>query len=358
MTSWSTPQRLRAAAVNLSLSAPTTLEAAVAAQGFVQYDPIRRPARAQDLILHQRVRGYRAGDLERRYPALALEEDFFYTYGAMSPAISALLYPRATPGGEPFRPDGLTAAVRDLLYERSRLTPQDASAALGRVREINDWGGVSSATTRALEALHYHGHARVSARQNGRKVYAPRTLPPQPLSPVERLGELTLRMARILAPVAAGSLRRALTQLRDNGGALPGQDRVIADLLDRGALREDVVDGVGYLTPEDCRPGSGARRVRFLAPFDPVVWDRRRFEHLWGWQYRFEAYTPPVKRLFGYYPLPMFWEHDAIGWVNLQVKSGRLEVETGFRSAAPAGRAFRTAFDAEMSRMEGMLGLG
>ena len=35
--------------------------------------------------------------------------------------------------------------------------------------------------------------------------------------------------------------------------------------------------------------------VRFLAPFDPVVWDRYRFEHLWGWAYRFEAYTPPAK---------------------------------------------------------------
>ena len=29
--------------------------------------------------------------------------------------------------------------------------------------------------------------------------------------------------------------------------------------------------------------------VRFLAPFDPLVWDRLRFEHFWGWAYRFEA---------------------------------------------------------------------
>ena len=32
--------------------------------------------------------------------------------------------------------------------------------------------------------------------------------------------------------------------------------------------------------------------VRLLAPFDPVVHDRARFERLWGWTYRFEAYTP------------------------------------------------------------------
>ena len=49
------------------------------------------------------------------------------------------------------------------------------------------------------------------------------------------------------------------------------------------------------------------RQVRFLAPFDPVVWDRARFEHLWGWAYRFEAYTPVKKRVRGYYAMPMLW---------------------------------------------------
>ena len=41
------------------------------ASGFVQADPIRAPARAQDLTLRPRVPGYRAGDLEARYATLA-----------------------------------------------------------------------------------------------------------------------------------------------------------------------------------------------------------------------------------------------------------------------------------------------
>ena len=48
---------------------------------FVQADPIRAPARAQDLTLRHRVRNYRAGDLERRYAALGVEEDHFINYG-------------------------------------------------------------------------------------------------------------------------------------------------------------------------------------------------------------------------------------------------------------------------------------
>ena len=51
--------------------------------------------------------------------------------------------------------------------------------------------------------------------------------------------------------------------------------------------------------------------MRLLAPFDPVVWDRRRFEMFWGWAYRFEAYTPAAKRQLGYYALPLLWRDQA-----------------------------------------------
>ena len=72
---------LRRYAVARTLFAPTTLRAAIERLGFVQADPIRAPARAQDLTLRHRVRDYRAGDLDRRYARLAVEEDFFVNYG-------------------------------------------------------------------------------------------------------------------------------------------------------------------------------------------------------------------------------------------------------------------------------------
>ncbi|MFX8156723.1 crosslink repair DNA glycosylase YcaQ family protein, partial [Acinetobacter baumannii] len=79
---------LRRYAVARSLFTPTTLAKAVERLGgFVQADPLRAPARAQDLTLRHRVRGYRAGDLERRYPRLALQEDFFINYGFVTPEL-------------------------------------------------------------------------------------------------------------------------------------------------------------------------------------------------------------------------------------------------------------------------------
>ena len=75
---------MRALAAARSLYEAPTLQQAVDRLGFVQADPIRSPARAQDLILRHRVAGYRAGDLERLYPRLDIEEDYLYAYGFVS----------------------------------------------------------------------------------------------------------------------------------------------------------------------------------------------------------------------------------------------------------------------------------
>jgi uncharacterized protein YcaQ len=90
-----TLEHLRHHALSRSLFAPTTLPRAIAKLGFVQADPIRAPARAQDLTLRHRVKDYRAGDLERRYPRLAGEEDYFVNYGFMPHALQQLMHPRS-----------------------------------------------------------------------------------------------------------------------------------------------------------------------------------------------------------------------------------------------------------------------
>ncbi|BEP62562.1 hypothetical protein GmRootV213_31160 [Variovorax sp. V213] len=91
--------------------------------------------------------------------------------------------------------------------------------------------------------------------------------------------------------------------------------------------------------------------MRLLAPFDPVVWDRRRFELLWGWTYKFEAYTPAPKRQFGYYALPVLWHDHVIGWANVSAPEGRLQPAFGYVDKKPRDAAFREALDEELHRM-------
>src|SRR6267143_2625740 len=90
-----TLEDLRRFAATHSFFTLTTLRGALHRMGFVQADPIRAPARAQDLILRHRVKNYRAGDLERRYATLDIEEDFFVTYGFVTRSLHALMHPRS-----------------------------------------------------------------------------------------------------------------------------------------------------------------------------------------------------------------------------------------------------------------------
>jgi uncharacterized protein YcaQ len=114
---------------------------------------------------------------------------------------------------------------------------------------------------------------------------------------------------------------------------------------------------VDWYWPEDAARAEPDDQVRLLAPFDPVVWDRRRFEIFWGWAYRFEAYTPIPKRKLGYYALPLLWRDRVIGWANLSVKDGTLRSDVGYVASAPRSRAFRTALGDELNRVRVFLGL-
>ena len=120
------------------------------------------------------------------------------------------------------------------------------------------------------------------------------------------------------------------------------------------------VDGVDWYWPADESPliDEQAGSVRLLAPFDPVVWDRRRFELLWTWPYRFEAYTPVPKRQYGYYALPLLWRDVVVGWANLAVQGGGLVPTVGYASGRPPrGREFRLALAEEFHRIGQFLGL-
>jgi uncharacterized protein YcaQ len=333
----------------------------LAGLGFVQADPIRAPARAQDLILRHRVAGYRAGDLERRYPSLDLDEDYLYAYGFTARRLRPLLYPRHdrhSAGGR-FVPAGRAADLLAFVRERGVVHPRDAQAHFGHERVTNAWGGVSSATTRELERLRHHGLLRVADRVSGIRRYEAAPPPGDPLDPADRLRALVLLVARTLAPASEATLSTAVSRLvlwAAVPGGRPGGRWVIRDLLARGELAAADVGGIRYVWPADLeRAGPGApARVRILAPFDPVVWDRLRFGQLWGWDYRFEAYTPAERRVLGYYAMPLLWRDRVIGWATCE----RGAVQVGYAGSAPSGRAYAAALDAEIGRLTRFLAAG
>ena len=351
---------LRRSAVAGSLFTPTTLQRALDTFGFLQADPIRAPARAQDLALRHRVLGYRAGDLERRYSRLDVHEDFVVNYGFVTGAVQALMHPRGGPTPWTTGRGKHVNALLDFVRTRGSAHPREVDAHFSHGSVTNYWGGSSSATTHLLEAMHYRGLLRVVRREAGIRIYAAHEHEPGPRDAAARrvhLDALVDVIVRKYAPLPAASLSLVVRRLRY---AVPQWTGDIALALERAKRRlpHARVDGVDWYWPDEPIPEAPMDdEVRLLAPFDPVVWDRRRFEILWGWAYRFEAYTPAPKRKLGYYALPLLWRDRVIGWGNLSVKNGTLQSDFGYiASRPPRGPLFRRALEEELHRLRVFLG--
>ena len=351
---------LRGYAIARSLFAPTTLQAAFRRMGYVQADPIRAPSRAQDLILRHRVKDYHDGDLERRYPKLAIEEDALHNYGFLHRDLQALLHPRriARPSRVERSHPGLLEPVLAFVRARGVAHPRDLDQHHGGKSLTNYWGGSSAAATHALDMLHYRGELRVVRRDAGIRVYAPAVHHaldcPDAGQETERVLRLLERMVALYAPLPRASLRQLASMLRYGAPQLEKHLRhkgLIARALEGGRMRVVRVEDVDWVLPlEERIRGEAPERVRLLAPFDPVVWDRRRFELLWKWRYRFEAYTPEPKRKLGYYAMPLLWRDQVIGWGNLRAADDRIEARLGFVDKRPRDAAFGRELDAEVER--------
>ncbi len=348
---------LRRFAVSRSLFPATTLGNAIERMGFVQADPIRAPARAQDLTLRPRVKGYRAGDLERRYGKLPIEEDFFINYGFVTRTLQSLMHPRSSV--TPTASNKRAKAILDFVRERGSVHPREVDSHFAHGRVTNFWGGSSSATTHLMELMHYKGMLRVVRRENGIRIYAPQQHGDGPAGAIARrahIDGLVDTVVSLYAPVPAASLSFIVSRLRY---AAPHWQGEMRNALARAKARfaSAVVDGHTWYWPANEKIVMREdEAVRLLAPFDPVVWDRRRFEMLWDWAYRFEAYTPATKRKLGYYALPMLWRDRVIGWANVSQSGGAINVDTGFTSGkTPRDRAFTQAFEAEIEAMRAFL---
>ena len=351
---------LRRHAVARSLFTPTTLPKAIDKLGFVQADPIRAPARAQDLTLRHRVAGYRAGDLERRYATLPIEEDFFVNYGFVTRSLHRLMHPRTARTRWPKARWAQAHEVLAFVRERGVVHPREVDLQFQHGKSQNWFGGSSNASTQLLDGMHYRGLLRVARREGGTRCYAARQAHEPALDPAAALDAMVDVIVAKYAPLPAPSMSQLIMFLA--AAAPQWRDaRKAALLRAKQRLPSTLVDGLRWYWPagEDpaaARPAT-ADRVHLLAPFDPLVWDRRRFELFWGWPYRFEAYTPPPKRQLGYYAMPLLWREQVVGWANLSVKAGRLQPEVGFVGPRLGDAAFGNALDDELQRISVFLGL-
>jgi len=166
---------------------------------------------------------------------------------------------------------------------------------------------------------------------------------------------------QLYAPLPAASLGYLTSLLGYGAPQLRAEARAALKRLPQRQPHA-LVEGERWFWPDGENPASRRHRVeperlRWLAPFDPLVWDRRRFERFWGWAYRFEAYTPAAKRTMGHYALPLLWGEQVVGWANLKVSDGCLVPELGFVGPRPRGAVFEQALQQAEQHTADFLGL-
>ena len=232
----------------------------------------------------------------------------------------------------------------------------------GAPRSKEHWGWNWSEARQGLDMLYSIGELAIAGRNSQFEVrydLPARVLPDHvldlpDLTPAEQFLALVRRAAVAHGVATARCLqdyyRLHIDQVRP----------AIATLVETGELEPVTIEGwkrPAYLHRDARRPRAvGARAL--LSPFDPVVWERERTEHLFDFHYRIEIYTPKEKRVYGYYVLPFLLRDQIVARVDLKAdrRTGRLLVHGAF---AEPGAPDDTADElgAELRRLAGWLGL-
>jgi len=305
--------------------------AALAHHGYVQIDPINVCGRMHDLILRNRVAGYAEGDLMRHLhgaeAGLKAEKRLAFEHHIPSTGILVAFTPDAWPH--------LRAEMRHRTRRHGawsgRLTPKQKLLAprllaeiaargplssedfegTGRARSV--WGAATLAKA-TLQKLFFHGELLIARRGDGnRRCYdlPDRVLPPRILRQPEPTGRETARWEALL------KLRqRRLALLKRN--ELP----LVADLVQPVAVENGpILHCLRSDLPLLDEIGNRESKVEnlpplFLAPLDPLIYDRRVTSALWGFDYTWEVYTPPARRKRGYYALPVLAGIQLVGHVD------------------------------------------
>ena len=335
--------------------------------GSLQFDPLEVAGRNHDLVLLARIDGYRR---EWADHWLYVDRRLYETYNKslnIVPVAELPLYryvwDRARRRHDATAFDEHAPLVEELL-ERIRahghLLPRDVGP-----REAIEWYWRPTNQVRAiLEALAEVGKIGIARREGNLRVY----------DLAERLWPADILAER--RPVEDQQAHRLLSRYRGHGllGASGNQElwvggtgyaadraSVRARLLEEGRLVPVTVEGFKgerFVVSEDLPaldqaeaelaagepPGGADAGVVFLAPLDPLCWDRDLLRRLFGFDYVWEVYVPEPKRRWGYYVLPVLYGDRIVGRIEprLERRAGALRVidqwwEPGFDPLAEAG---------------------
>ena len=195
-----------------------------------------------------------------------------------------------------------------------------------------NWHKKSPAARSVLEQLYTEGELVIHHKNGSRKYYdlAERYLPAGILKADDPCKDEFERISwRVLRRIGAVGLLWDKSSAAFLGIDLKADMRkqVLAKLLADNKIAAAAVEGIKvpfYYRTEDeelMREILDGRadmkpRMSFIAPLDPLMWDKALILALWDFSYSWEIYTPAVKRKYGYYTLPIIYGDRFVGRIE------------------------------------------
>ncbi|MGH2457040.1 MAG: winged helix-turn-helix domain-containing protein [Candidatus Limnocylindria bacterium] len=318
---------------------PESVLRSVERLGSLQFDPLEvAGARNHDLVLHARIAGYRRSwtddwlyGADRR-----LIEVYNKSLNILPmPELPhyALAWDRA---GHRYRDTILRdqASVAEAILDEIRRSGPLSTAAFREHNHAVDWWWAPTSAARAvMEALFVTGRLGIARREGSRRHYdlIERLVPAVLLA--RREPEEEAMRHRLLSRYRGVGLMalQASAEIASGTGTAAERAHRTAELVDAGVLRPVSVDGLPqprYLLAEEeaILHAAGAQPaghgVTFVAPLDPLVWDRRLLRELFGFDYVWEVYVPQAKRRWGYYVLPILFGDRLVGRIEPRLERG------------------------------------
>jgi len=329
--------------------------------GSLQFDPLEIAGRNHDLVLLARVRDYRREWTDRW---LYRDRVLYETYNKQLSIVPTAELPwyrltwdrnHAEHSGGAF--DEHAPLVEELLTrirDTGPLQPRDLGP-----RAAIDWYWRPTNQVRAvLEALAQAGVLGIARREGNLRVYdlVERLFPAELLA--RRVPEREQRRHRLLSRYRGGGLLGTGGQAElwsGSGRNSTERTELRAELVANGEIVPVTVDGIkgerfvvaGELPILDDavrevaageQPGGVDPGVAFLAPLDPLCWDRDLLRRLFDFDYVWEVYVPAAKRRWGYYVLPILYGDRLVGRIEPRI-------ERRARTLRIAGLWWETGFD-------------
>ena len=296
----------------------------------IQYDPLNVVARNADLVLQARVKDYKEQDL---YDLLYKEHKLVDGFDKEMCIYESKDFDRFRQvRSEHLKQIVLTLQYRnqmgvlDILDEVRAFVAKHGKTgtkdiSIGEVRE-SSWGP-KKLSSAALDYLFNSGEFCVAEKRGTQKYF---DLTERVLADIDFPYDQDMTIEEFLEWYVERRLQSVGLIWNKSGGAWQGhfvgdnelRSSTLQTLAEKNKIEEMRVEGIdeAFYAPKGMEANmdyqTSGSYARFIAPLDNMMWDRQMVEALFDFAYRWEVYTPVVKRKYGYYVLPVLYNGELI----------------------------------------------